>query len=279
MACSRRSDSHQLLYGILSTLLITSGSEFDLVARTHQYLAHMPQHVTPTIIPRTQQTLPSTLSPLQKRFQRSRTHKKAIAEKPLPKTFGKTHFIAGFPHKRFQQKKQQEIQRHANQLVSPDGSIRKALFSPDDNVRKTLLELIESEQSSIKIAIFSFTDEIIAQNLMHICNTVPIELITDPSTLHGQFSKINQLHEKGVHVFIYNPKNKTMMGDKMHDKFILFGKNINNKQLLWTGSFNFSKSANEVNQENILILDDVPIVEQFNAQFEKLKNRSRRYHA
>jgi len=257
-------------------LVIFLINQLDCKARHFNHLPATKTQISPSIIPRSQHTVSIPFSPLRKRIN-ARARKKALDEKPLPQSFGKTHFIAGFPHKDFSKKQQLETEKKLAPIISTDGCIRKALFSPDDDIRKTLLELIAYEKSSIKIAIFSFTDEMIAGSLTNVCTSIPIELITDPSTVHGQFSKIHQLCKKGVHVYIYNQKNKTMMGDKMHDKFILFGKNLNDKPLLWTGSFNFSKSANDLNQENVLILDDQPLIEQFNAQFAKLKKRSRRY--
>jgi len=193
-------------------------------------------------------------------------------------TFGKTHFIEGFPHARFKHEQCTRLQEKLEDLIVPDGSVKRALFSPDDNVQATLVNLIEHEQESIKIAVFSFTDQTIAHALMRMCAFIPVELITDPSAFHTPFHKIDQLQEQGVHVYIYDPKrNKAILGDKMHDKFILFGKNIYDKQLLWTGSPNFTKSAFYYNQENAIILDEPALIKQFNQQFNKLMQRSKRY--
>ena len=55
----------------------------------------------------------------------------------------------------------------------------------------------------------------------------------------------------------------------MHNKFII----IDNKKL-WTGSFNWTNSADTSNQENIIITDDSEVIERYKEQFEILKLRS-----
>ncbi len=56
----------------------------------------------------------------------------------------------------------------------------------------------------------------------------------------------------------------------MHHKFVLFEKNILDKSLLWTGSFNFTKSANSKNQENVLIVDDAYLIQLYSNHFTRL---------
>ena len=210
-----------------------------------------------------------------------RKKRKTRQKQNLPSTFGKTHFIVGFPHGAFKKQQQESIQQQIAHLIASDGTIKRALFSPDDKVRETLISLIESEQDSIKVAIFSFTEQTIAQALIKAAtNNIHVELITDPSTLHDPFNKINQIAQYNVNVFIYKPlRSNSFMVDKMHNKFILFSKNVNDKSILWTGSLNFTKLASTNNQENVLILDDAFLIDQFNQHFNVLKNRSERYKA
>ena len=72
---------------------------------------------------------------------------------------------------------------------------------------------------------------------------------------------------------IYKPSNTTIFSDIMHNKFVIFGKNISNKPLLWTGSFNFTKSAQLKNQENVVILDEQYLIQKYEKQFEVIKKR------
>jgi len=202
-------------------------------------------------------------------------------DKRLPASLGRTHFIVGLDHTTLKQEQQKKADESLPHLCSSDGRIKRALFTPDDNIRETLIKLINSEQNSIKIAVFSFTDQSIASALLKVAaNGILVEIVTDPSALHDPFGKIAELRNHNICIFIYKPiHNKSIIIDKMHNKFIVFGKNIQDKSLLWTGSFNFTKSASSHNQENVVILDDDLLINQFNQQFNRLKQRSKRNNA
>ncbi len=163
-------------------------------------------------------------------------------------------------------------------LLSKDGAISKAFFSPDDKITTLLIDLIAAEQQEILIAIFTITDQAIAQSLVDAqARGVKIELVSDPGYVKpGTYSKIDFLEEHQIPVYIFNaaackPKGYCLM----HNKFAIFGKNIKNKALLWTGSFNWTKSAHTTNQENVVVLDFNDIIESFRKQFKILKQRSK----
>jgi phosphatidylserine/phosphatidylglycerophosphate/cardiolipin synthase-like enzyme len=63
----------------------------------------------------------------------------------------------------------------------------------------------------------------------------------------------------------------------MHHKFVIFGNNIGGKSLLWTGSYNFTKSATMNNQENVLVLDEIHLIEKYGRQFELIKQRTKNH--
>jgi phosphatidylserine/phosphatidylglycerophosphate/cardiolipin synthase-like enzyme len=53
----------------------------------------------------------------------------------------------------------------------------------------------------------------------------------------------------------------------MHNKFAILD------DCLWTGSFNWTRSANTKNQENVVIIYDVEVCEKFEKQFLILQKR------
>lgn len=202
--------------------------------------------------------------------------------------FGKTHFILGYEHQeviptesvietqtpplplRPACSSQDLIER----LTCEDGGFKQAFFSPDDDLETMLVNLIEHEQEALKIAIFSFTNGNIAQALARALDRgVKIELVIDASCLKDRFNKIEVLKNKGVKPHIYQPASNTLLSDIMHNKFVIFKKNIANKPLLWTGSFNFTKSAQLKNQENVIIIDERHIIARYETQYEILKKR------
>lgn len=197
----------------------------------------------------------------------------------LPSSFGKTHFILGVDPEKILQLAPEPVCKAqegdiASLLICKDGSIKQALFSPDDDVAGVLMHLIMNEQTCIKAAIFSFTDGDIAKALIEAKNRgVIVEVIADASYLRDKYTKIALLKENGITICVYNPNNKAFINDIMHNKFVLFSKNIHDKALLWTGSFNFTKSARLKNQENVLILDEAHLIEKYLRQFDVIKKR------
>lgn len=195
------------------------------------------------------------------------------SEVVLPASFGRTHFIVGMSPADL------SLLREANNQTSqePQGEVyRRAYFSPDDGLEKRLIELIEHERLSIKIAVFQFTNGEIARAVKRAQQRgVHIEIVTDPLCLQDKFNKIAWLSKEGLAVYVYNPDpNKSALSNKMHNKFVIFGKNIDGKNLVWIGSFNFTKSADIANQESVVVLDDSNIINQFNKQYTQLKGRA-----
>ena len=153
--------------------------------------------------------------------------------------------------------------------------MKQAFFSPDDDVQGLLIDLIKNEQKSIKAAVFSFTDGDVAQALLDARKrNVTVEIVTDISAARDKFNKIEMLQKNKVPVHVYNPKTITVLNNIMHNKFVLFGKNVGGKSLLWTGSFNFTKSAHKQNQENVIVLDERHLIERYDKQFAVLKERA-----
>lgn len=189
---------------------------------------------------------------------------------------GKTHFIVGGPRQQRTITYDQQESGTDEQAVS----LNRILFAPDDDIQQELIKLIDQEQESIKIAIFTFTDKEVAQALIDAHNRgVHVEVVTDAAYLRDQYSKIALLQSNKIPIFTYNPhyqnagKKKQEMLSIMHNKFVVFGKNAKNMAIVWTGSFNFTRSAKLRNQENVVILYEQQCVKKFTQQFHRLKKR------
>lgn len=202
----------------------------------------------------------------------------------VPKSFGKTHFIVGYPH---------ALSRHSPDVAdkrswttaeksvgqtTQQGGVHCVLFAPDDNVQQELIKLIEHETRSIKMAIFMLTTKAITDALCTAhARGVKVAIITDNMCVRERWSKIHQLTKAGLAVYEYTPAaTQSRANDLMHHKFVIFSHNVDNKALVWTGSFNFTQSAQVRNQENAIVLNDSEVVEKFTKQFKRLKKRSKR---
>lgn len=197
----------------------------------------------------------------------------------IPESFGKTHFIVGMSQqemKELQQKPTDALPNDSSLSSLCSGHVCHAFFSPDDGIEHILTDLIDHEQKSMLIAVFAFTDIEIARALIRAQERgVSIEIVTDPSCLQDKFNKITLLKEQKVPIYIYNADDsKATLSNRMHHKFVIFRKNMADKQLIWLGSYNFTKSAHKANQESVVLLENPALVEQFLQQFNRLKERS-----
>jgi len=191
--------------------------------------------------------------------------------------FGKTHFIVGLDHAQYL-----NIKKNSKKVSAKSGSSRansgtKVFFSPDDGLQKKLIDLIDKELESIKIAIYILTDLDIAHALVRAKKRgVEIQIIVEPSQMKEKHSKINLLQDNGILVFEYDPDYiKGRQSTIMHHKFVIFGTAESEDGLVWTGSFNFTQAANHRNQENAVLITDIDAIAQFLAHYEKLKKRCR----
>ncbi len=158
-------------------------------------------------------------------------------------------------------------------------------FSPDDHPAQRLVSLIGQAKQHIYAAIYMLTDMEIAQALANAKKNrhVEVQVIVDKSSIESEFGKVDILRQQNIPVYVFTgggSKNASAKflakpgGALMHNKFALLDGNI-----VWTGSFNWTKSANTRNQENVVILYDSQVCAKFKKQFDVIKNRCNEYHS
>ncbi|MGB2783203.1 MAG: phospholipase D-like domain-containing protein [Atribacterota bacterium] len=133
-------------------------------------------------------------------------------------------------------------------------------FSLSANTQKEIIKNINQAQASINIAMYIFTDREIALPLIDAQERgVNVRLYLDKDQVEYQYSQSRFLVQKGIKTRISS--NKYIM----HHKFAI----IDNRILL-TGSYNWTFSANNRNDENLMVIDDPEIIEIFQNQFVSL---------
>ncbi len=209
----------------------------------------------------------------------------------MPKSFGRTHFIVGYPHTKAERdgthdqtsatsthRSSRSRTASADQLTHQAG-VHRVLFSPDDDLQQALITLIANEKKSLKMAIFMITTKEIIHALIAAHERgVKVTIVTDNMCVRDRWSKIDLLKKAGIAVYEYVPEKaqSRLMNDLMHNKFVIFADTLDDRPLVWTGSFNFTRSAQLCNQENAVILNDAAAVAKFTQQFKRLKKRSKR---
>ncbi|PKP62094.1 hypothetical protein CVT91_00770 [Candidatus Atribacteria bacterium HGW-Atribacteria-1] len=133
-------------------------------------------------------------------------------------------------------------------------------FSLYDNPQKEIIKNINQAQAFINIAMYVFTDKEIALPLIDAQKRgVKVRVYLDRSQIGSAYSMSRLLVQKGIKVRI------STNNYIMHHKFAI----IDNR-LIITGSYNWTFSANNKNDENLMAIDDLEVIARYQNQFEKL---------
>jgi phosphatidylserine/phosphatidylglycerophosphate/cardiolipin synthase-like enzyme len=155
-----------------------------------------------------------------------------------------------------------------NEFTFYEASNSNVFFCPEDNCSANLISEINSAEKSIDIAVYSFTNTSISDALIEAKNRgVEVRVIFDYLQASSEYSVDELLENKEISVKI-----KKGSGS-MHNKFII----IDNEKVL-TGSYNYSKNADERNDENLIYILDKLLASEYQAEFNEIwdeaKNRS-----
>ena len=139
---------------------------------------------------------------------------------------------------------------------------RVKFFSPNDNNNiDDIIKKLESAKDSIDIAMYTLTNaQLIKTILKCFDNKVRVRILLDYNMTQKYSSFLIELIMNGIYI-----KTNDNPEESMHHKFVI----IDNKFVL-NGSLNWSEKGVIKNYENIIILDDEKIVQQFTTQFDEL---------
>ncbi|MDG1916081.1 MAG: phospholipase D-like domain-containing protein [Crocinitomix sp.] len=133
-------------------------------------------------------------------------------------------------------------------------------FSPSEECLQAIIHNIRHANNKIRICLFTISDDRISEELISKSKQgVSVRIITDNDKMFDKGSDIEQLLRAGV------PIRVDMTRNHMHHKFALFDSDIT-----LTGSYNWTRSAERYNHENILITDSSKVLREFNKEFDSL---------
>lgn len=136
----------------------------------------------------------------------------------------------------------------------------EAYFSPDDGVSARIVGLIQSAEQTIRFLAFSFTSDEIALAMIERAQAgVEVLGVMDSGQSQGMGTELERLRQAGI--VVRRDGNPSLM----HHKVIL----IDGHAVL-TGSYNFSRSAEETNDENVIILFDAQVAGLFEQEWERV---------
>ena len=151
-----------------------------------------------------------------------------------------------------------------NTVILKNGIKIQILFSPQDNIIDNLIiPIILSAKEYIYIPIFFITHPAIKDALITAHkNGVDIKIINDATNAHSKYSIHKELRKAGIKV-----KTENYAG-KMHMKAMFVDDKIS-----VVGSMNYTKSGNNKNDENVLIIYNKEITKYFKRTFMHLWNK------
>jgi phosphatidylserine/phosphatidylglycerophosphate/cardiolipin synthase-like enzyme len=133
-------------------------------------------------------------------------------------------------------------------------------FAPEDGAGRRVVELIDGARQSVAFLAFALTSEEIAGALgAKAAEGVEVRGVMDAGQSGNLGSRYVHLLEAGVDVRLDgNP-------DRMHHKVIVIDGGI-----VITGSYNFSRSAETQNDENLIVLHDPAAAAVYLEEFERV---------
>jgi hypothetical protein len=139
-----------------------------------------------------------------------------------------------------------------------------ALFSPNGGVRARLIAEINRAQSTMDIAIYSFTADEIRNALIQARDRgVQIRILADSDQANnqGQGGEIPTLQSLGFNVKLL----AGLQNGIMHNKYMII-----DGRLLVTGSYNWSVSAESYNFENALFIQGSTVIQSYTTDFNRM---------
>ena len=136
-------------------------------------------------------------------------------------------------------------------------------FSLYDDPESIIIKNIDNANEFINIAMYAFTDREIAQAILIAKDRgVDIKIYLDRSQVNAKYSKSRYFINNVIKNIRISSNNYIM-----HNKFAV----IDNEMVI-TGSYNWTASAGERNDENLLVIDDKNIIKKYQNQFNNLWN-------
>ena len=141
-------------------------------------------------------------------------------------------------------------------------------FSPQHDPIDYLVAEVDAAERSVRFMIFSFTHPDLRDAIFRAQDRgVEVYGIYDESQGRGRYSTDEALAEASVPTWIDGNHNSTgFAGGKMHHKAMVIDAELSSGRVVM-GSFNWSKSATNYNDENLLVLRDPGIVALFRDEF------------
>jgi phosphatidylserine/phosphatidylglycerophosphate/cardiolipin synthase-like enzyme len=142
-------------------------------------------------------------------------------------------------------------------------------FTPGNDCTFQIIGELGQAKQTIHVQAFSFTSAPIAKALAAAARRgVKVEVILDKENFLEEFTQTKLLIQAGIPIYLDGGHQTA------HNKVIL----VDGKTVI-TGSFNFTKAAQEKNAENLLILKDPDLAQAYLRNWETHRKHSERLNS
>lgn len=133
-------------------------------------------------------------------------------------------------------------------------------FSPGEDCLNAILYQIKGSVNHIDVCLFTISDNRISDELISAHRRgVNLRILTDNDKVFDKGSDIFKIADAGIDVKV------DMTDNHMHHKFAIF-----DRKVTLTGSYNWTRSAERYNHENILISESGKMLHYFQREFDDL---------
>jgi len=138
-------------------------------------------------------------------------------------------------------------------------------FSPDDGVAKHIVNLIDNANESIYFMAYSFTSDDIGAAIVERKQAgIFVKGVMDEGQVKSNTgTEFDSFLQAGITVL------KDGNSGLMHNKVIII-----DRKIVITGSYNFSRNAETVNDENVVVIHNSEISEKYLQEFEKISTEA-----
>jgi phosphatidylserine/phosphatidylglycerophosphate/cardiolipin synthase-like enzyme len=140
-------------------------------------------------------------------------------------------------------------------------------FSPNGHCTQAIIQELDKAKTSVLVQAFSFTSAPIAKALLNAHKRgVKVEIILDKSQKREKYTSADFFVNSGI------PTKIDSAHTKAHNKVMV----IDGATVI-TGSFNFTRAAEEKNAENLLIIRDKALAERYTKNWQDHAGHSEAY--
>lgn len=143
----------------------------------------------------------------------------------------------------------------------------------DPKAFNTFYSALQSAKRTLDICVFTITDDRVAKLLLEAHKKgVQVRIISDDEKSLDKGADIELLRNSGIPVKIDDSP------FHMHNKFAIIGESLHracwltpvDNALILNGSFNWTRSAADANNENIIVQDSPILIANFRKEFDRL---------